>query len=102
MAFTDNLQSPMSAKGISRRKSAKECGISPSAVSPWLNRSAESISLPTLKKLSECFGISIEELVHGTKTRREPVFTSDACTEEELAQIRQFAHFSIGQRERNG
>lgn len=101
MAFTDNLQSLMSAKGISRRKLAKECGISPSAVNPWFNRSAENISLPTLKKLSECFGISIEELVHGTRTRRELVFTSDTYTEEELAQVKQFAHFLIGQRERN-
>lgn len=101
MAFADNLQSLMSAKGISRRKLAKECGISPSAVSSWFNRSAENISLPTLRKLSEYFGISIEELVHGTKTRRELVFASDAYTEEELAQIKQFAHFLIGQRERN-
>lgn len=101
MAFTDNLQSLMSAKGISRRKLAKECGISPSAVNSWFNRSAENISLQTLKKLSEYFGISIEELVHGTKTRRELVFTSDTYTEEELAQIKQFAHFLIGQRERN-
>lgn len=32
----------MSAKGISRRKLAKECGISPSAVNSWFNRSAEN------------------------------------------------------------
>lgn len=61
MAFTDNLQALMSAKGISRRKLAKECGISPSAVNSWFNRSAENISLQTLKKLSDYFGISIEE-----------------------------------------
>ena len=64
MAFTDNLQALMSAKGISRRKFAKECRISPSAVNSWFNRSAENISLQTLKKLSDYFGISIEELMH--------------------------------------
>ena len=101
MAFTDTLQSLMSAKGISRRKLAKECGISPSAVNSWFNRSAENISLPTLKKLTEYFGISIEELVHGAKQRHELVFTSDTYTEEELAQIERFARFLIGQRERN-
>lgn len=102
MAFTDNLQSPMGAKGISRRKSAKGCGIGPGAVNPWFNRSAGNIGLPALGKLSDCFGISIEELVHGTETRREPVFTSDTCTEGELAQVKRFAHFLIGQREGNG
>ena len=84
MAFTDNLQALMIAKGISRRKLAKECGVSPSAVNSWFNRSAESISLPTLKKLSECFGASIEELVYGNETRRETTFSMPNCTNEEL------------------
>lgn len=53
MAFTDNLQALMGAKGISRRKLAKECGISPGAVNSWFNRSAENISLQTLEKLSD-------------------------------------------------
>lgn len=101
MAFTDNLQALMSAKGISRRKLAKECGISPSAVNSWFNRSAENISLQTLKKLSDYFGISIEELVHGKRKRREITFSSSAYTDAELDQITQFAHFLIRQRERN-
>jgi transcriptional regulator with XRE-family HTH domain len=101
MAFTDNLQALMSAKGISRRKLAKECGISPSAVNSWFNRSAENISLQTLKKLSDYFGISIEELVHGKQQRREITFSSGAYTDAELDQIKQFAHFLIRQRERN-
>lgn len=91
----------MSAKGISRRKLAKECGISPSAVNSWFNRSAENISLQTLKKLSDYFGISIEELVHGKQQRREITFSSNAYTDAELDQIKQFAHFLIRQRERN-
>ena len=101
MAFTDNLQSLMSAKGISRRKLAKECGISPSAVNSWFNRSAENISLQTLKKLSEYFGISVEELVHGKQERREITFSSNTYTDAELDQIKQFAHFLIRERERN-
>lgn len=98
MAFTDNLQALMSAKGVSRRKLAKECGISPSAVNSWFNRSAENISLQTLKKLSDYFGISIEELVNGKQRRREITFSSNTYTDDELNQIRQFAHFLIGQR----
>lgn len=101
MAFTDNLQALMSAKGVSRRKLAKECGISPSAVNSWFNRSAENISLQTLKKLSAYFGVSIEELVHGKQRRREITFSSNTYTDAELDQITQFAHFLIGQRERN-
>ena len=98
MAFTDNLQSLMSAKGISRRKLAKECGISPSAVNSWFNRSAENISLPTLKKLSEYFGVSIEELVYGSETRREITFSTPNYTNEELEQIAQYAMFLKQQR----
>lgn len=101
MAFIDNLQALMSAKGVSRRRLAKECGISPSAVNSWFNRSAENISLPTLKKLSEYFGISIEELVYGKKQRREITFSGSTYTDDELKQIKQFANFLIRQRERN-
>lgn len=101
MAFTGNLQALMSAKGISRRRLAKECGTSPSAVSSWFNRSAENISLQTSKKLSECFGISIEELVRGKQERREITFSSSAYTDAGLDQIKQFAHFLVRQRERN-
>lgn len=101
MAFTDNLQSLMGAKGISRRKLAKECGISPSAVNSWFNRSAENISLQTLKKPSDYFGISIGEPVHGKQQRREITFSSSAYTDAELDQITQFAQFSIRRRERN-
>ena len=91
----------MEAKGISRRRLANECGISPSAVNSWFNRSAENISLPTLKKLSEYFGISIEELVYGKKPRQEITFSGSTYTDDELNQITQFAHFLIRQRERN-
>lgn len=91
----------MSAKGISRRRLAKECGISPSAVNSWFNRSAENISLQTLKKLSGYFGIGIEELVNGSRRTREITFSSIAYTDDELNQIKQFAHFLIRQRERN-
>ena len=101
MAFTDNLQALMSAKGVSRRRLANECGISPSAVNSWFNRSAENISLQTLKKLSDYFGISIEELVRGSRQTREITFSSNTYTDEELNQITQFAHFLIRQRERN-
>lgn len=76
MAFCDNLRALMSAKGVSRRKMAADTGISPSAVNSWFNRSAENISLPTLLKLSEYFGVSIEELVHGTP-QRELTFSPD-------------------------
>lgn len=59
MAFTGSLQALMGAKGISRRRLAKECGISPSAVNSWFDRSSGNIGLQTLKKLSEYFGIGI-------------------------------------------
>lgn len=97
MPFTDNLRTLMNAKGVSRRKMAADCGISPSAVNSWFNRSAENISLPTLLKLSEYFGVTIEELVHGTP-QREITFSNRVYTDGELEQIQQFAQFLIYQR----
>lgn len=97
MPFTDNLRALMNAKGVSRRKLAADCGISPSAVNSWFNRSAENISLPTLLKLSTYFGVSIEELVHGTP-QREISFSNRVYTDGELEQIQQFAQFLIYQR----
>lgn len=91
----------MSAKGISRRKLAEECGMGPSAVNSRFGRSAEGISLQTLKKLSEYFGIGIGELVHGKQQRREITFSGSAYTDAGLDQIKQFARFLIRQRERN-
>jgi transcriptional regulator with XRE-family HTH domain len=97
MAFVDNLRALMSAKGVSRRKMASDCGISPSAVNSWFNRSAENISLPTLLKLSEYFGVSIEELVHGTP-QREITFSNRIFTDEELEEIQLFAQFLLHRR----
>ena len=97
MAFVDNLRALMSAKGVSRRKMAQDCGISPSAVNSWFNRSAENISLPTLVKLSEYFGITIEELIHGTP-QREITFSNRIYTDQELEEIQLFAQFLLHRR----
>lgn len=87
MEFTDNLQALMDARGISRRKLASGCGISPSAVNSRFNRSAENIGLPTLKTLSEYFGIGIGELVYGKKPQREITFSGNTYSDDELKQI---------------
>ena len=97
MAFCDNVRALMSAKGVSRRKMAADCGISPSAVNSWFNRSAENISLPTLLKLSEYFGVTIEELVHGTP-QREITFSNRIYTDKELEEIQLFAQFLLHRR----
>lgn len=102
MAFADSLQALMGAKGISRRRLANGCGIGPGAVGPWFDRSAGNIGLQALERLSEYFGIGMEELVRGAGTRHGPVFTGDTCTGGELSRIRQFAHFSVKRGERNG
>lgn len=97
MPFIDNLRALMCAKGVSRRKLAQDCGLSPSAVNSWFNRSAENISLPTLVKLSEYFGITIEELIHGTP-QREITFSNRVYTDDELAEIQLFAQFLLHRR----
>lgn len=100
MKFLEILQALMDSKGVSRRKMAQDCGISPSAVNSWFNRGYENISLQTLKKLSDYFGISMEELVYGRPECHEIVFDNTTYTDDELRQITQFAQFLIKQRER--
>jgi transcriptional regulator with XRE-family HTH domain len=65
MEFIRNLEQKMIEKNLNRSQLARGMGVAPSTVNSWFNRSAENITLKTLKKLAEFLDCSIDSLVYG-------------------------------------
>lgn len=65
MDFIQNLEKIMQEKNLNRSQLAKGMGVAPSTVNSWFNRSAENITLKTLKKLATFLDCSIDSLVFG-------------------------------------
>lgn len=57
MDFLNNLEKKMNEKNLNKSQLAKGMGVAPSTVNSWFNRSAENITLKTLKKHSTNIGI---------------------------------------------
>lgn len=65
MDFLNNLEKKMNEKNLNKSQLAKGMGVAPSTVNSWFNRSAENITLKTLKKLADFLDCSIDSLVYG-------------------------------------
>ena len=65
MDFIKNLEKKMQEKNLNKSQLARGMGVAPSTVNSWFNRSAENITLRTLKKLAEFLDCSIDSLVYG-------------------------------------
>lgn len=65
MDFIKNLEKKMQEKNLNKSQLARGMGVAPSTVNSWFNRSAENITLKTLKKLAEYLDCSIDSLVYG-------------------------------------
>lgn len=65
MDFLSNLEKKMNEKNLNKSQLARGMGVAPSTVNSWFNRSAENITLKTLKKLAEYLDCSIDSLVYG-------------------------------------
>lgn len=65
MDFIKNLEKKMQEKNLNKSQLARGMGVAPSTVNSWFNRSAENITLRTLKKLAEFLDCSIDSLVFG-------------------------------------
>lgn len=64
MDFLNNLEKKMNEKNLNKSQLAKGMGVAPSTVNSWFNRSAENITLKTLKKLADFLDCSIDSLVY--------------------------------------
>ena len=65
MDFLSNLERKMNEKNLNKSQLARGMGVAPSTVNSWFNRSAENITLKTLKKLADFLECSIDSLVYG-------------------------------------
>lgn len=65
MDFIKNLEKKMQEKNLNKSQLARGMGVAPSTVNSWFNRSAENITLKTLKKLASFLECTIDELVYG-------------------------------------
>lgn len=71
MDFLNNLEKKMNEKNLNKSQLAKGMGVAPSTVNSWFNRSAENITLKTLKKLADFLDCSIDSLVYGEKKEQD-------------------------------
>lgn len=51
-------------KNLTRAQLSREVNIAPSTINTWFSKGCENISLRFLIKISEYFGISIDDLVY--------------------------------------
>ena len=71
MDFIKNLEKKMQEKNLNKSQLARGMGVAPSTVNSWFNRSAENITLKTLRKLADFLDCSIDSLVYGDKKEFE-------------------------------
>lgn len=86
MFFIQNLDNLLSRNKMSRSDLAKAIGLSPSTINAWFNRSCDNVSLKSLIKISEYFGVSIDELVNG-----EPI--ENQFTEREIQALKRLVAY---------
>ena len=64
MNLLKNLDYLLRVNNLTRAQLSRELNIVPSTINTWFSKGCENISLRFLIKLSEYFGVSIDDLVH--------------------------------------
>ena len=64
MNLLKNLDYLLRVNNLTRAQLSRELNITPSTINTWFSKGCENISLRFLIKLSEYFGVSIDDLVH--------------------------------------
>lgn len=91
MRFLINLDYLLSVNKMSRSELARKIQIAPSTINAWYTKDYKGITLKNLVKLSNCFEVTIEDLVNGDiKSLR---FTSDNYSDSELKAIKDFSEY---------
>ena len=98
MNFLDNLTELMNTYNMNRSDFAKAVGISISTVNSWYNRGYQNVSLSSLLKITNYFGITIEQLVYDD-TNKNISFSTKDFSDKELQMIKNFSIFLKQNRE---
>lgn len=103
MSFTDKLDALMAEKGINKSILSKESGIPYTTIAGFYTKGTDNVKLSTLKKLSSYFGCTIDYLADDSQKKPSTLaahFDGDEYTESELDEIKQFAEFVKGKRDK--
>lgn len=93
MNFIKNLDYLLEKKEMKKSDLAREINVAPSTISAWYNGKYEKVSLQVLKKLSNYFNVTMDELVNDDLSNDNEiklVYSSNHFTKEELNSIDNF------------
>lgn len=93
MNFIKNLDYLLEKKEMKKSDLAREINVAPSTISAWYNGKYEKVSLQVLKKLSNYFNVTIDELVNDDLSNSNEIkliYSSNHFTKEELISIDNF------------
>ncbi len=93
MNFIKNLDYLLEKKEMKKSDLAREINVSPSTISAWYSGKYEKVSLQVLKKLSNYFNVTMDELVNDDLSNSNEIkliYSSNHFTKEELISIDNF------------
>lgn len=93
MNFIKNLDYLLEKKEMKKSDLAREINVAPSTISAWYNGKYEKVSLQVLKKLSNYFNVTMDELVNDDLSNDNEIkliYSSKYFTKEELISIDNF------------
>ena len=95
MNFIKNLYYLLEKKEMKKSDLAREINVAPSTISAWYNEKYEKVSLQVLKKLSNYFNVTMDELVNDDLSNSNEIkliYSSNHFTKEELISIDNFVN----------
>lgn len=93
MNFIKNLDYLLEKKEMKKSDLAREINVAPSTISAWYSGKYEKVSLQVLKKLSNYFNVTMDELVNDDLSNDNEIkliYSSNHFTKEELISIDNF------------
>lgn len=93
MDFLEKLNYLMEKKHLNKSTLSKACDIPYTTIDGWYKRGYEGLKLPTLKKLSNYFGISLDywaddELIEPIPKNIGDMFINDSYTNKNLKEAK--------------
>ena len=95
MNFIKNLDYLLEKKEMKKSDLSREINVAPSTISAWYNGKYEKVSLQVLKKLSNYFNVTMDELVNDDLSNCNEIkliYSSKYFTKQELISIDNFVN----------
>lgn len=95
MNFIKNLDYLLDKKNMKKSDLAREINVAPSTISAWYSGKYEKVSLQVLRKLSNYFNVTMDELVNDDLSNSNEIkliYSSKDFTKQELISIDNFVN----------